>query len=479
MFKNKRQRFKDLKIIGICWLMGSFLSFSQVNQQISVEKIIIDRIKYNLGKIDMLIRIFSGYFSNNKNMDILKYGVCKYLLPRYLYTNALQLLLHQLVLNLEEKCPECFLHFYPTVEETPTDFQTVSTLFNFVKKFADYKLKIQALHTLLYEIDLYSEDIEHIFVENNNEKLMDYITLLEAQIINTFTESFIKWDQDKKECEIKYKEDMYFDKCLSDGKISLIDKGDINCGCDNRIPYDPKDYFNVIASYPLDTIFGVKAKYSARYLAKLKEALNFYYTFTKYIELNFLNFYNLLKSYLDENEKIIYNMCVEECKNSSLIDRASAVEECSKLSEEQKCREKGCVWCEHTKKCRITLEYCYPFTCKNVEEFRKSKIKVSCKINSNYNFAPLLDREISPSITCRNKIEIYSSEQILKFCKKFKSVYVCPFLSIHKIANKEYPRSNVSEDCSLFNLCKCFDEQEIEGAKDDIELPKCELLLPR
>ncbi len=182
----------SLKFLAFSILFLATIGVLQDKEKISFEKIIIDRTKYHLQSIDMLIQTFSRVFENFKNIDILKYGICKYLLPRYLFTNSLQLLLHQAVLNLEKKCPECMLRFYRNIKETPKDFQSIAKIFNFAEKFADYKLKIQAFQTFLQEVELYSQEIMKIYLENNRGKLLDYIRMLEEQIIGIFTESFMK-----------------------------------------------------------------------------------------------------------------------------------------------------------------------------------------------------------------------------------------------------------------------------------------------
>ncbi len=465
----------NLKFLGVYYILLCMFILCQDKEKISFEKIIIDRVKYNTARIDILTKTFTKFFIDYKNMDILKYAICKYLLPRYLYTNSLQLLLHQSVLNLKEKCPECRLTFYRTVRETPEDFQWVAKIFNFAEKFADYKLKIQALQTLLHEIELYAEDIMKIYLENNREKLIDYIILLEDQIISIFTESFLAWDNNKKECHIKYNENIFFDKCITEKKIPTVDKGNTNCGCDNRIPLKTKDYFNSITSYPLDAIFHLNVMYSSHYSKKVKDALNFYYTFRKYIESNFINTYNLLKSWIDENEKTIYQLCIQQC-----LDPSSPLKDCAQITDPQSCMEKKCIWCENLKKCTLREDYCTPFICKNKQDFLSSKIialdNEECrKAEVDEHMSLSINTVKGPYLNCR--MQVFSDDEILKLCKKFKAVYICSSIWIHRIGDTKYDTQ--IQDCFLYNICKCFDEEQIAGTGNNIELPTCEPLLPR
>lgn len=449
------------------------------NETIDAEKIIIERVKYHTEKINLIINTFSKLFSDNKNIDILKYIVCKYIIPQYLYTNSLQLLSHQLVLNLKNKCPECVLGFYKTLEETPPDFQLAAKIFNFVPKFADYKLKIQALQTLLHTFNFYSEDIINILKENNYQKLMDYIVLIEEELINTYSELYTNWDQNKKKCSISFLEDISFDKCIKGKEIPKIDKGEINCQCDNRIPLSSYEYFNTLAHHPLDSIFNINIIYSSHFLDEIKQALNFSYTFKQFIEQNFPNLYKILYPTIANNENIVYELCTTTCRNlqdpsniSLQINKLIAL--CDPITDSQQCRNNKCVWCNN--KCVALPSQCNAFICKNTADVSSSRIK-KCDLL----FPPKWD----PRFTDGNKAGVYlncmdkhyTKEEVLKLCKKFNTVYVCDYFWIHKIGDQEYDTER--KDCYWYDICKCFDKQDIESSKGDIDIPKCEPILPK
>lgn len=448
------------------------------NEQINVEKIVIDRVKYNTEKINMVMTTFSKFFTNYKNMDILKYAVCKYLLPRYLYTNALQLLSHQLILNLKKKCPECVLGFYKTLEETPVDFQWAAKILSFVPKFADYKLKIQALQTLLHTFNFYAEDIIGIVKENNYQKIIDYVTLIEEELINVYSETYTKWDQNNKECSISFLEDMNFDKCTKSKEIPKIDKGDINCGCDNRTPLTSYEYFNKISHYPLDLIFDINTMYSNHYLDKIKEALSFSYTFKKHLEHNFTTLYKIFYTTIADNDNVVYELCTKTCKEpkdptKTSLQQNQLIAFCKRMPDEQKCTNSKCIWCNN--QCVALPAQCNAFPCKNTSEVSKSIVKKCDTRSSPFALRYIDENKIGVYLSCMNKH--FTQQDVLKLCKKFTTVYVCDYAWIHKIGDEEYNKE--IKDCYWYDICKCFDKQEIESSGDDIELPRCEPILPR
>ncbi len=484
-YKTQNSKFKSQRLkIWINIFLCAFISTTCIAQnndtnKIDVEKIIIDRVRYHIEKINMVMTTFSKFFTDYKNMDILKYAVCKYLLPRYLYTNSLQLLSHQLILNLKKKCPLCVLSFYKTLQETPEDFQWAAKILSFVPKFADYKLKIQAFHTLLQTFNFYAEDIISIAKEGNPQKILDYITLIEEELINVYSETYTNWDQTKKECSINYVENMSFGKCLKDKEIPRIDKGNTNCECDNRIPLTSYEYFNAIPHYPLDAIFEPNITYSSHFLDKIKEALNFYYTFKKYIEENFATLYKIFYPAITENEDIVYELCKKAC--SELQDPTIALERqnqliayCQRATDEQKCRNIKCFWCNN--QCEPFPFHCSSIKCKNTAEVDKSVVK-RCDTTSRRGIMYTDKDKISLLLNCAQKY--FTQEEVLKLCKKFSSVWVCEAGWIHKIENEEYDEQMLTKDCYLYDICKCFDKSEIEASKDDIELPRCEPVLPR
>lgn len=490
MFKNTLSLFL---FIGI--FLFSQLEHQNENKTFDPEKIIIERISYHTTKINLIVSTFSKFFTDNKNIDLLKYAVCKYILPRFLYTNALQLLAHQLILNLKEKCPECVLGFYGKLEETPQEFQWAAKIFEFAPRFADYKLKIQAFQTLLHTFDFYANDILNIVIENNYQKLMDYISLIEEELIGIYAETYISWDQNTKNCTFDFLEKMDFNKCIKDKEIPKIDKGDKNCGCDNRTPLSTYEYYNTIPIYPLDLIFSPKVRYAGLLPYYCTKALNFTYTFKNHLEQNYPHLYKLLSIALESNENTIYELCKASCKNletAGFTEGRQMVSACERIGNKEQCNKKGCSWCEVSRSCRLFEEHCTkPIECKHVQQLLNSKIEEFPVQDHFKHFTPLKSgKEFRAEILCLHPfgIIVLSKEETLQLCKKFNSVYM-DASSIHKIGEQDIILSTQPEYHNyfkqyshyLYDICKCFDKNEIDSAKDIDSIPQCKplKLLPK